>query len=92
MSGVSTQIIRFATNQLPVGIKNGANLVFEAPTEFDPATLQVFLSGLSLIIGNDFIIASDHKTITIVLEPNDPTRLNVAPLQNEPFRLSYVTV
>lgn len=92
MSGVAQQAIFFATGVAPVGSKNGNNLIFEAPDVFDPETLQVFLSGLFLSLGLDYTIENDNKTFTIVIEPNDPDRLNKAPLQNEPFRLNYVKI
>lgn len=87
---VASQVITFATNRPPIGMKNGVNLVFEAPEDFDPDTLQIFLSGLFLDLGLDYTIANDNKTFTIVLEPSDPSRLNVAPMQNESFRLNYI--
>ena len=90
MSGVSQQVIQFAINETPIGNKDGVNLVFQATEEFAEGTLQVFLSGINLDVGDDFEIGNDNKTFTIKLNPNDPTKLNVPPLQFESFRINYV--
>lgn len=89
MSATSTQVIDPAIGVSPIGLRNGVNLIFRAPEKFRPETLQVFLSGLYLT-SEDFKIETDNETFIIVLEPSDPTRLNVPPLQYENFRLNYV--
>jgi len=87
---VAFDIIEFRKNIIPIGNKNGINLSFQAPEEFDPNTVEVFLSGLFLNKTLDFTIKPDNKTFIIVLEPNDPTRLNVPPLQDESLRINYI--
>ena len=87
---VAFEIIEFRKNIIPIGSKNGINLSFQALEKFDPDTIEVFLSGLFLSKNLDFIIQPDNKTFKIVLEPNDPTRLNVPPLQDESLRINYI--
>lgn len=90
MSAVSTPIFLIRKNIIPDGIKNGVNLTFEIPEKADPESIEVFLSGISLDPIMDFIIGIDLKTITIVVEPADPTRLNCPPLQYESLKLNYI--
>ena len=90
MSANSSQVIDFAYGVTPEGSQNGINLTFKAPEKFLPETLQVFLSSLKLTRGRDFDVQSDNETFVIILDPNDPTRLNVPPLQFEKFELNYV--
>lgn len=92
MSVTSAQAIKFFTGIVPTGIKNGVNLEFKAPEKFLPDSLQVFLSSGSLDRDLDFQVKSDGETFLIVLEPSDPTRLNVPPLQYESFRINYIRV
>ena len=90
MSANSTQVIKFAFDKIPIGEKDGSNLVFEAPEQFITETLQIYLSGLHLDRGIDYFVDVDNKTFTIILMPSDPTRLNVPPLQDEKFSMNYV--
>jgi hypothetical protein len=90
MSANSNQVIKFANSIVPVGVKNGVNLEFKAPEKFLPDSLQVFLSCGNLDKGLDFLVEPDGETFLIVLEPSDPTRLNVPPLQYESFRINYI--
>ena len=88
MESVSDQIIIFHSES-PIGDKNGTNLVFTTTYKFDPTSLEVFLSGIKQDRILDFVITGE-KEFTIVLKPNDPTRLNVAPCQGEPFSVKYI--
>ena len=90
MSGVSTQVIDFAFDVTPIGDKNCVNLEFQAPEEFVPETLQIFLSGIHLDRGKDYAVQPDNRTFIILLEPNDPTRLNKAPFGDEKLSMNYV--
>lgn len=81
-------------HELPAGAKNNLNLDYETQFEFIPGTLEVVLSGISLN-GNqadprkDFVVAAGNKGFTILLEPNDPDRLNSPPRQFETLFVNY---
>jgi hypothetical protein len=76
----------------PIGDKDSLNLVYETPEEFVVGTLEVFLSGDKLD-PQDFLVTNTgpeaNRQFTIVLNPNDPERLNAPPFQNEPLTVSY---
>lgn len=80
-------------NELPTGTKNSINLTFITASEFIPATLEVFLSGVHMNPGTDFDIISTgpnaNKSFILKLAPNDANRLNVPPFQDEPLTVNY---
>jgi hypothetical protein len=81
-------------NEVPVGLRNGQNLVYTTAAEFIVGTLEVFLSGLKLN-GNpadadrDYDVAVTNDGFTILLAPNKSYRLNKAPKQNEGLLVNY---
>lgn len=83
------------THEIPIGDKNRQNLEFETEFEFIPGTLQVVLSGM-LLNGNqsdparDFEVdTSTYKKFTLLLAPNDASRLNSPPRQYETLFVNY---
>jgi len=86
---VIQQVVIFKKHILPIGDKDGVNLEFESPERFNPDTLEIFLSGLFLDKNTDFEILPGDQKFRILLEPNEPTRLNCPPLQGEPFTMNY---
>lgn len=83
---------------IPVGVKDGVNLVYQFPDEFLPETLEVFLGGLKLNgdqsdPDRDYTVTTTgpnaFKEITIEIDPSEPHRLNVAPCPNEELCANY---
>ena len=82
----------FRRNVIPLGVKNNVNLTYTLPGGEAAAagTLEVWLSGLKLIPPDDFVLAPDGKSFTIVLDPTDGERLGCPPQQDEPFSVNYL--
>jgi hypothetical protein len=78
---------------VPVGDKNNVNLTYMLPgTErAAPGTLEVWLSCLKLQ-SDSFIVAADGHSFTIVLNPDDPLKLNCPPQQFEPLSVNYLSL
>jgi hypothetical protein len=79
-------------NVIPDGLRNGVNLEYTVPggEKFIPGTLEVFLSGLKLTPLLDFVEKVDGTGFTIILEPENPWRLNIPPQQFEPLTMNYL--
>lgn len=84
--------------ELPTGPKNSTNLTYTTASEFIPATLEVFLSGVKLngdqadpdrdydIIGTG---PNENKGFTLIIDNNKPHVLNAPPFQNEGLYVNY---
>ena len=77
---------------VPVGLKNNVNLTYTLPgvETAVPNTLEVWLSCIKLQ-SDSFVLAPDGRSFTIVLEPNNPWKLNCPPQQNEPLSINYLS-
>jgi hypothetical protein len=80
--------------EYPIGLKNSINLTFATEFEFVAGTLEVFLSGMSLIgkptdPNRDFDVHLDNKGFTIRVEPMLSHRLNKPPKQRESLTVNY---
>ena len=74
----------------PIGVKNNVNLTYTLPglDVASPGSLRVILSCLRLS-PDSYILSVDGRTFTIVLDPEDPTKLNCPPQQDEPLKIDY---
>ena len=72
----------------PIGAKNNVNLSYQTTSPFIPGSLAVYLSG-DRLRNDDFISGVDNQSFTLVLNPNDPTRLSAPPQQDESFVVDY---
>lgn len=77
------------TGEDPSGLKNNQNLAYQTENEFIPGSLKVYLSGLRLA-NVDFTTGVDNKSFTLILNPNDPDRLNCPPQQDETLIIDYL--
>lgn len=81
-------------NEIPGGTKNSVNLLFTTAFEFIPGTLEVWLSGLKLNGKqtdpdrdyDEFVTANGFL---LILDPNNPSKLNKAPKQFESLTVNY---
>lgn len=89
-----SQVGIIISNEIPIGAKNGVNLIFNTANEFIPGTLKVVLSGLTLN-GNqadserDFTVNGTNDGFTINLDGNKSWRLNSPPKQREELIVHY---
>ena len=81
----------FKNSQIPVGDKNNVNLTYTLPgTDVAaPGSLKVWLSCLRLQ-PDSYVLAADGRSFTIVLDPEDPDKLNCPPQQFEPLSIDYL--
>lgn len=78
----------------PIGAKDSLNLIYRTNFEFIQGTLEVFLSGISLVSNQtdpnrDFNVHPDNKGFTILIDPSVSFRLNKPPKQRESLFVNY---
>jgi len=76
-------------NEIPGGIKNCLNLEFTTAYEFISGTLEVYLGNLKLAPGVDYTEAGNKQGFTVIIDANDRTRLNKAPMDSEDILVNY---
>lgn len=76
-------------NEVPSGAKNNVNTQYGTAHEFIPGSLEVYLSGDKLLWGVDFVEDPTFDGFEILLDPNDPVRLNAPPQQFEDLTINY---
>lgn len=68
----------FIIGETPAGTINGSNATFVTDQGFDPASISVFLNGVNIINGVDFITTGTNTIL-----------LNVSPVIGDYLRLNY---
>lgn len=68
----------FIIGENPSGAINGSNATFVTAQNFDPASIAVFLNGVNIINGVDYITTGQNTVI-----------LNVSPVIGDNLRMNY---
>jgi len=74
----------------PIGDRNCNNLIFTTPDKFIPRTLEVFLQGNKLTKDLDYTVNATDDGFTLILNPANRYRLDLAPSPNDDFTVNYV--
>jgi hypothetical protein len=61
--------VELVDNATPIGLINGVNTTFTLPNDPVPGTVDLYLGGLRQILGVDYTLSSDDKTITMTVPP-----------------------
>ena len=95
-SNLGQNLIWILENQIrrdviPLGVKNNVNLTYTFPgvERATPGTLEVWLSCIKLQT-DSYILAPDMRSFTIVLDAENPWKLNCPPQQDEPLFVNYL--
>ena len=68
----------FIIGETPAGTINGSNATFTTTQAFDPASVSVFLNGVNIINGVDYITTGQNTIL-----------LNVSPVNGDYLRVNY---
>lgn len=68
----------FIIGETPTGAINGSNAQFTTAQNFDPASVSVFLNGVNIINGVDYITTGQNTIL-----------LNVSPVNGDYLRVNY---
>lgn len=68
----------FIIGETPTGAINGSNATFTTANGFDPASVSVFLNGVNIINGVDYITTGQNTIL-----------LNVSPVNGDYLRANY---
>lgn len=68
----------FIIGETPAGTINGSNATFTTTQAFDPASVAVFLNGVNIINGVDYITTGQNTIL-----------LNVSPVNGDYLRVNY---
>lgn len=68
----------FIIGETPAGTINGSNATFTTAQNFDPASVSVFLNGVNIINGVDYITTGQNTIL-----------LNVSPVNGDYLRVNY---
>lgn len=68
----------FIIGETPAGTINGSNATFTTAQGFDPASVSVFLNGVNIINGVDYITTGTNTIL-----------LNVSPVNGDYLRVNY---
>ena len=60
----------FITGEVPVGLTDGANFVFNTSNLFRFNSVQIYVNGIAQVRDNDFAEGTDQRTITLTTPPN----------------------
>ena len=73
--------IRHVSNEVPVGLLDGSNLVYTTEFNFSTSTLKVYLNGLRLKEGgaNDYVVSGINNFT-----------MNYAPLPGDEILVDYI--
>lgn len=75
---LTTSAGSFVIGETPAGTINGSNATFSTAQVFDPASVSVFLNGVNIINGVDYITTGTNTIL-----------LNVSPVSGDYLRVNY---
>jgi len=75
---LTTSAGAFIIGETPTGAINGSNATFTTANGFDPASVSVFLNGVNIINGVDYITTGQNTIL-----------LNVSPVNGDYLRVNY---
>lgn len=75
---LTTQGGTFVIGETPAGTINGSNATFTTAQGFEPASVSVFLNGVNIINGVDYITTGTNTIL-----------LNVSPVNGDYLRVNY---
>jgi hypothetical protein len=75
---LSTSAGAFIIGETPSGAVNGSNATYTTAQQFEPASVSVFINGVNIINGVDYITTGTNTII-----------LNVSPVVGDYIRINY---
>jgi hypothetical protein len=75
---LSTSAGAFIIGETPNGAVNGSNATYTTAQQFEPATVSVFINGVNIVNGVDYITTGTNTII-----------LNVSPVVGDYIRINY---
>jgi hypothetical protein len=75
---LSTSAGAFIIGETPSGAVNGSNATYTTAQQFEPASVSVFINGVNIINGVDYITTGTNTII-----------LNVSPIVGDYIRVNY---
>jgi hypothetical protein len=75
---LSTSAGAFIIGETPSGAVNGSNATYTTAQQFEPASVSVFINGVNIINGVDYITTGTNTII-----------LNVSPVAGDYVRINY---